>query len=241
MARFFRFSLCVLYLPLFLAGCLTLPDHKAKDSQTVYERSESHVRSAKVDQALSPEEQHARAKALVDPTKMNQNNKYVKNAKDVERSQLYKEQPTRVARLEQDLNIVQKEFKGLKSAVRRAEIAPASGNLTVQAHVEAVRLGEYPNKTRLVFDLDRPAEFNFDVNNAQNLLVIRLPGTGWSTSTEYVFGGSKMLRAYAAKDAASGGSVVVVKLRGPAKVIASAKLGKNAAGKHRIFLDVAPL
>ncbi len=84
-------------------------------------------------------------------------------------------------------------------------------------------------------------DFKFELDNAQNLLVISLQGARWDTAQERVYKNNKILQAYAAKAAKTGGSVVAIKLRGPAKVLRSAKLGKNAAGMRRIFLDIAPL
>ncbi|MCB9983531.1 MAG: hypothetical protein H6861_07665 [Rhodospirillales bacterium] len=214
-----------------------MPEYKNARSEDTLERQGTYEQVEKSD-ALSPEEQHRRAKALVDPNATVQHNRYVKNADEV---RVAIEEHNRVVEMERDVSVVQNEFKGLKDAVSRADIAPAAGSTTIKAHVQGVRLGEHADKTRLVLDLDAPGDFEFDLDNAQNLLVISLPGTAWSTASERVFNNSKVLRAYAAKPSQTGGSVVAVKLRGPSKVLGSAKLGKNAAGMHRIFLDVAPL
>ncbi|HOO82326.1 MAG TPA: hypothetical protein PK513_07485 [Alphaproteobacteria bacterium] len=235
-----KFSLCVFCLPLVLAGCSFFPEFGPASSETVRSEEGRYKQIEQID-SLSPEEQHARARALVEPDKMVQHNMYVKNADEVRQAQLDKDSSERVVKMERDIGFVQNEFKGLKNMFARDDIASVAGNSGALVSVKGVRLGEHPGKTRLVFDLDGPADFKFNLDNAQKLLVISLPGAGWTAAQEHVYKNNKILQAYAAKAAKAGGSVVVVKLRAPAKVLSSAKLGKNAAGMHRIFLDIALL
>lgn len=237
MRRYVQFFLVFVCMALALTGCSFFSE--SGDAQKTSGQQNSYAyKPAKQTDELSPEEQHKRARALVDPNAMVQHNAYVKNAEDVKAGI---DQHSRVAKIQDDVSGVQSEFKGLKSIISRADIVPPTPVKATGAHVQGVRLGEYPDKTRIVFDLDSAADFEFDIDNAENLLVISLPGTAWNTASERVFHTSKLLRAYVAKPAQAGGSVVAVKLRGPSKVLRSAKLGKNAAGMHRIFLDIAPL
>lgn len=200
---------------------------------------------------LSPLEQHKLAKAQVDPAHVNKKNVYVKTVKQVEAEQ---QERQRLASVERDLSVVKNEFKGMKTAVDRASIAqapvpklkpaPASASISPAAganvSVKNVRTGSYPDKTRLVFDLDGASDFQFDLDNENRLLVIRLGADGWDAPVEKIFKGDKVIRAYAAKPS-GGGNVVALKLNRPVKVLMSQKLDKNAAGYNRIFFDVAPL
>lgn len=220
---------------LILAACSALPEYSAQDNGRTASNDGSYKLAKDIDD-LSPEEQHARAKALVDPNKMVQNNAYVKNADQVRKEQ---ESQTRVARIERGFSVVKNEFRGLIDSVTRANIAPASGSADVS--VKAVRTGVYSDRTRIVFDLDGVSDFQFDLDNQKNLLVLHLSADGWDASADRIYSQDKILKAYAAKRSQNGGSVVALKLKGPAKVVRSQKLGKNAAGYNRIFLDIAPL
>ncbi len=223
-----------------LSGCSGL--YKGDDSEVASGGDYGRYKQVEQGGALSPEEQHRLARAQVEPTKMVQHNDYVKKAKDVK---LAENTHSRVVELERDVGAVQKDFKGLKDTIQRADVASASSAIApasgAAAHVKALRTGEHPGKTRLVFDLDAAADFKYELDNKQGLLVIRLPSAQWDAPRERVFNNSKILQAYAAKSAQNGGALVALKLKGPAKVITSQKLGKNAAGDYRIFLDVAPL
>ncbi len=226
-----------------LSACSGFPGYKGESSETASNDGYGSYKQVEKGDALSPEEQHRLAKAQVEPTKMVQHNAYVKNAKDVK---LAENTHSRVVEMEREIDIVKKDFKGLKDTIKRADvasassaIAPASG--TNFAHVKALRTGEHPGKTRLVLDVDASTDFKYELDNKQGLLVIRLPAAQWNAPSEKVFKNSRILQAYAAKPAKNGGALVALKLKGPAKVLASSKLGKNAAGSYRIFLDVAPL
>ena len=220
-------------------------------------------------EGLSPEEQHRLAKAQVDPQRVNKKNAYVKTVEEIELTKAKEAErkaaeARRVAELEQNITIVKNDFRGLQSDINRSGIAsatpqplrkpvitrttagstqsairPAAG--TSIANVKGLRTGEYSNKTRLVLDMDAQTEYRYEIDNAQNLLVIRLPMAQWSAQAERVFSNSPLIQAYAAKPAQNGGALVALKLKKPAKVVASQKLGQNAAGDYRIFLDVAPL
>ncbi|MEZ5814189.1 MAG: hypothetical protein R3E13_05620 [Alphaproteobacteria bacterium] len=210
--------------------------------QAAVDEEQGAYRQVEKGAALSPEEQHRLARAKVEPTKMVQHNPYVKNARDVK---LAENTHSRVVEMEREIDGVKKDFKGLKNSIAHADIALASSAIApasgAGAHVKGLRTGEHPGKTRLVFDLDAPGDFKYELDNAQSVLIVRLPGAQWDAPGEKVFEGSKVFQAYAAKPAQDGGALVALRLKGPAKVVASSKLGKNEAGDYRIFIDVAPL
>lgn len=228
-----------------LSACSAFPSYNDGNTEEASARTSGRYKQVEQGGALTPEEQHARARAQVEPTKMVQHNDYVKTVEQVKAEQ---DNHTRVVKMEQDIGAVKKDFKGLKDSIKRADvaaasapsaIAPASGAPSV--HVSGIRTGEHPGKTRLVLDMDGAADFKYELDNQKNILVISLPSASWNTAKEQVFKNSKIIQAYAAKPSKTGGALVALKLKGPAKVLLSQKLGKNAAGDYRIFLDVAPL
>ena len=279
-----RFSFLSICLLVFVTACSS---GQAPES--------SVASSADTQGALSPEEAHKLAKERVEPAKMKQKNEYVKTVKQVEaereekareairqvelarsKAEAYKagqeEESQRVAVLEDGVEAVKTQFKGIKdmfdgvkitpaedSSVQRTgetprvaeapKVEPSAQNVSTSitsSTVERVRTGEYADKTRLVMDLlvkskGGAAEFRYEMDAANNLLIIRLPNSAWGTAPEKLFSGSKVLKAYAAKPAQNGGTIVAVKLNGPSKVLASEVLGKNDAGYHRVFIDLAKL
>lgn len=258
-----------------LTGCSFLaslepsqPSQPGQTDQPVEARSVSQqtVSTGNNTVELSPEEVHAKAKALVNPAKNAQQNQYVKNVKDSKPTVSQKE-PVRLARAENAIDRAaskQKQFKGFKDSVRENSAferraakslnasdrvrAPDSKTLAAidasagaNVSVKRVRAALHPGKTRLVFDLTGPADFKYELDNANNLLLIRLSADGWEAETERIFAQSKIFRAYAAKSAKNGGTIVALKLQKPGKVLFSQKLGKSEQGYHRVFFDVAPL
>lgn len=226
--------LSILGVLVVLSGCSALPSSQQTDSASVL-NGEGRYKQVEKTGELTPEEQHALAVAQVDPKRVNKKNAYVKTA---EQSMADQEKHSRVVALERDIGVVKNEFKGLRDTVSRADIAPASG--TPGVSVKGLRTGVYPDKTRLVLDMDGPSEFAYEIDTAQNLLVIRLSAQNWDAPQERVLN-NNLIKAYAAKRGNNGGTVVALKLQKPARVITGQKLGKNAAGNHRIYFDVAPL
>lgn len=66
------------------------PEFGPASSETVRSEEGRYKQIEQID-SLSPEEQHARARALVEPDKMVQHNMYVKNADEVRQAQLDKD------------------------------------------------------------------------------------------------------------------------------------------------------
>lgn len=205
-----------------------------------------------------PEAAHKKTRGKVSPDQISTSKSYTGDAR---KANVDENVHTRVLKMERDVEIVANEFKGLKNiygdAAQRVE--PASGESTRVAMaktnepvlskslktqggtVEKVRTGEYPNRTRLVLDMNAPAEFAYDIDEEQNLLVIRLSSTDWNAPKEKVYDKSVALQAYAAKISDNGQALVAFKLKGPVKVLRSEKLGKNEEGRYRIFFDIAPI
>ena len=251
-----------------LSGCSAFPEYNVSSERTA---GGEYSAEENVD-ALSPEEQHKLARAAVDPVHVNKPNAYVKNVKDINKVAKSQTKPsvkpakkpeTLLAKMEKSVDVVKKEFKGLKDSVSRSDVSSApqkvasqkaapqkttsqklaSLNTAAGAHVSVknVRAAVHPGKTRLVFDLNGSSDFEYEIDNVKGLLLIRLAADGWDADVERVFRQSKILKAYASKPAKNGGTVVALKLHGPAKILTSQKLGKNAAGFYRIYFDVAPL
>jgi hypothetical protein len=101
-----------------------------------------------------------------------------------------------------------------------------------------VRLGEHKDKTRIVFDVTGKANMRFDIDNAENLLVVELPGTGWSTAMSKANLKSPLIAAYSVQPTADNGSRIIIQLKHPANVIYNGTYPPNGNKKHRLVLDL---
>jgi hypothetical protein len=124
-------------------------------------------------------------------------------------------------------------------AIAPAAIAPAAGAAT--SSVRGVRVGEHPDKVRIVLDISGPAKFSYDIDNTEKLLIIDLPQSTWPTGATGSFDGNALVSGYTAKPSASGGVTLAVELKKPAKLTMSSALEPNESYGHRIVFDVAPL
>lgn len=252
---------CVPAAIAILAGCQSsgfqpVGSSKASSAENILEAEGPYPLVEQTDK--DPEAAHKQTRGKVNPDQIAGSKSYTGDAR---KSNVDEEVHTRVLKMERDIEVVANEFKGLKNIYAGApgQVEPSSGkdarvalartpepvlNKELKGQggtVQKVRTGEYPNRTRLVLDMNAPADFAYDIDEDQNLLVVRLSSTDWGAPKEQVFDKSAALQAYAAKIADNGQALVAFKLKGPAKVVRSEKLGKNAAGHYRIFFDISPI
>lgn len=116
--------------------------------------------------------------------------------------------------------------------------APAAAST---ATVKGLRVGEHPDKTRLVLDLSNNVAFRQDLDNNEHILMIELPGAGWSGPLQQQFARSPLVSAYQATPDGQGGTHLAVQLRKPAKVASTQSLAAEPGKPPRIVIDIAPL
>ncbi len=107
--------------------------------------------------------------------------------------------------------------------------------------VMGVRVGEHPDKVRIVLDVSAPAKFSSDLDNQEKLLIIDLPQSGWTAGLQGSFSGNPVISGYTARPSAGGGVTLAVELKKAAKLTMSSALEPNETYGHRIVFDVAPL
>lgn len=104
--------------------------------------------------------------------------------------------------------------------------------------VNQVRIGEQPGgRTRIVLDASAPAKVNYDVDNAEKLLVIEVPGALWGAQRTAVLKSSPLVASYQAESDSSG-SRLIVQLKDEAKVVGVSRLSPAHGAGHRVFLDL---
>ncbi|MEO1193913.1 MAG: N-acetylmuramoyl-L-alanine amidase [Pseudomonadota bacterium] len=105
--------------------------------------------------------------------------------------------------------------------------------------VEAPRSGIHPDFTRLVLDLSEPLSYRIFTLTGPPRLVIDLPEVTFNLPAEHRVK-TPMVRALRSGLFAPGLSRLVLDLNQPVKVLRANILPPNAAGKHRLYLDIAP-
>lgn len=203
---------------------------------------------------VDPLAAHMAARRQVDPKDINGPHQYTTMPMEEE---INKDTNVRIVRLESEVAGLRDDFRKLvpehkpeppviiaslpmEPAVAPPEaIAPAAGAAT--SSVRGVRVGEHPDKVRIVLDISGPAKFSYDIDNTEKLLIIDLPQSTWPTGATGSFDGNALVSGYTAKPSASGGVTLAVELKKPAKLTMSSALEPNESYGHRIVFDVAPL
>jgi hypothetical protein len=104
--------------------------------------------------------------------------------------------------------------------------------------VYGIRFGEQSGSTRMVLDLSGPAEYSYDLDTTENLLVLEIQNHKWTARPSSNLKKSKYVVSYTASDIGGGsGSRVIVQLKNNPRIIKELSL-KPAHGKpHRLVLD----
>ncbi len=118
-------------------------------------------------------------------------------------------------------------------------IMPAAGNAT--STVTGVRIGQHPDRTRIVLDVTAPGQFSSDIDNDERRLTVQLPQGAWTGALQETLANDPVIGGYSAKQAAGGGITLAIELKKPAKVTLSTSMPPNEVYGHRIVFDVAPL
>ncbi len=208
--------------------------------------------------ADDPLQAHLVARKQVDPSDLSAHHKYTKSEAEAQESKevAAKADEARVAELESQLAALRKDFKTLGP-----KISPTSGqgqaaivqdapavsssipppSAVMSSSVTGVRVGEHPDKTRLVFDMNAPGKFSSDMQNDGRRLVVNLPESSWAGEMQKTLPNSQLISAYSVSPSPSGGVIVTIDLKKPAKLSLSDALKPNEVYGHRIVFDVAPL
>lgn len=113
---------------------------------------------------------------------------------------------------------------------------------TTGANVTGVRIGEHGSKTRLVLDLSGKTkpEFKYDLDNAEKVLLVDLPSTGWAGSPSGKGGAAAPLVAgWNAEKGAAGGSELAIQLKKNARILSTQFLPPEGKDPARLVMDIA--
>lgn len=104
--------------------------------------------------------------------------------------------------------------------------------------VLAVRVGSYPDKSRIVLDLSAPSSYSVDLDNKEKLLIIEVKDAGWKAKTSYNFSSSKLMGSFTAQDEGTNKSRLMIELNQPVEILKKFSLKAAGAKKDRIVVDI---
>lgn len=118
-------------------------------------------------------------------------------------------------------------------------VAPTPQIPSGAPQVYNLRVGEHPDKTRIVLDVNEKVSFNTDLDNGEKILLVELPSTQWSTSPSKTYGKKSLLTSYKTSTVNQGsGSLLILELKSTASILNSSIIpGKEGKGK-RIVIDI---
>lgn len=107
--------------------------------------------------------------------------------------------------------------------------------------VTGLRTGEHPGKTRIVLDVSGKTDFTADLDNAEKILVVDLPGAAWSAATKKTFDAGSRLVSYEVNAGAGGkGSLLVIKLKADTAILYKGTMPADSGGGSKIVIDIGP-
>lgn len=116
--------------------------------------------------------------------------------------------------------------------------AAPSGN---GALIQGVRVGEHPDKIRLVLDVSKKTAWRADLDNNEGLLVVELPDATWNGSAmSDRFGKLPVLRSYRVEPMNNGaGYILIAQLKKNTQIINQAAYPALSGHGKRLVVDLA--
>jgi hypothetical protein len=102
-----------------------------------------------------------------------------------------------------------------------------------------IRIGDYGDKTRLVFDLPSETKFDYYMNNQNTILTVTLGSTGWQAQAQRTFETSSLVQSYRITQSTPEQTIVEFEFKKPLRMVNAGRAGPNQNRGHRIFFDVA--
>jgi len=117
------------------------------------------------------------------------------------------------------------------------KVAPAAGGNMVTS----VRIGEHGSKTRLVMDLTAKTkpDFKYDLDNAEKLLLVDLPSSGWGGAESGKPANSPLIESWSVQKGANGGSALAIQLKKGARILSTEFLKAEGKDPARLVMDIA--
>lgn len=103
--------------------------------------------------------------------------------------------------------------------------------------VQAVRIGEHPDKIRVVLDLSAPTKYSLSYDPKSNSIFVEMPFATWSAKTSWESTSGHILDNYVVENAGSGVRLILG-VRDGVGIGASGLLNANGDKKDRLYIDI---
>lgn len=116
---------------------------------------------------------------------------------------------------------------------------PSQQALASGITVSGLRFGGDTGKTRIVFDANATLNYRTDLDNSENLLVVELPGAGWSATLQGKAPANSLIDSWTAQPDGQGGTRLIMILKKAASVAYQAVLKPESDNPHhRLVIDL---
>lgn len=116
---------------------------------------------------------------------------------------------------------------------------PASDFTGGDVYGAGLRVGEHPDKVRLVIDTSKPISYTADLDNDEHILVVDLPGASWRGPMNESFGRESIVSSYQIDPLEAGkGSRIIVQLKGQSAILNQTTMPALSGGGQRIVIDL---
>lgn len=144
---------------------------------------------------------------------------------------------------------IAKGFKNRYKKGNRAEAAtipsgqaPTTGHKIISggagaADVQAVRIGQHPDKVRVVMDLSGPAQYSLSHDPQSNSILVDMPATNWVARTNWQGTSSGVLSGYTVEKTGNGARMVM-RVADGVDIGASGLLKAHGGKKDRLYIDI---
>lgn len=103
--------------------------------------------------------------------------------------------------------------------------------------VNAVRVGDHPNKTRIVLDLSGPIDYSLSYDPNSNSIFVEMPYVTWGASEEWTSDVSQILNNYRIEKMDTG-SRLILGVEDGVEISASGLLNASGDQKDRLYIDI---
>lgn len=141
------------------------------------------------------------------------------------------------------------ETDGESVGIAQTDPAPAASGTKQQAQtssdgdnipvVEAVRIGEHPDKIRFVLDLSVMADYMLEESAEGYIIMLDLPNSRFEAAARATYPYNQILQGYETENLPQGGTRIILRARDRMTVIDAFKIDKKGGQPPRIVIDLA--
>lgn len=108
------------------------------------------------------------------------------------------------------------------------------------ALISGIRVGQHPDKVRIVFDVTKKTNYTADLDNGENILVVEMPDAKWKTPTKSEsFGSQPIVKSYKVEDSNGGsGNLFILQLKQDTQILMKGKFPALSGSGERIVIDL---